>query len=742
MRRYLTAVLLGLAATPVSAQPAPPTTPAAPPTTPAAPPTTPAAPPTTPAAPPTMPDSPGPSDAELLDSAQGSEVISVESKSLGQVLRESARAVTVVDTKVAKKRASDLGEVLSRTHGVQVRRDGGLGSFARFSLNGLYDDQVRFFLDGVPLELAGWGVGIANVPVDLLERVDIHRGVVPIALGADALGGAIDLITDPSWVSRATASLEIGSFGTNRGSVTGRARDADTGLALSLSAFADRALNNYPIRVEVPDEQGRLQEASVRRFHDGYLAAGGNAELGIVDRGPVRRALVRLFASQYNKDLQHNLVMTVPYGKAGYGEAARGATGDITLEHGPWHLRVLGGGTHRRIDYHDIATKVYDWFGNEVRDRQTIGEVDSLPTYQVVTENSVFARIVGDRALGDHHRLRVAVAPTGTFRGGEDLILTVRGPIDAKRNLTKLVSGVEHEWRTDDSAIQNVAFVKHYAMWTDADDVQTGNVFVPIKQRIQRFGAGDGVRWRALSWLSFKASYEYATRLPSVDELFGDGKLIDANLHLEPEVSHNGNLEVAIEHEGRYGAISAQADVFVREADRLILMIGDDRRFINQNVWKARIRGIEGGGKWSLPGERGWVEGSITLQDLRNASSEGLFGAYEGDRIPNRPWLLGSLGATARARDLVRRDDELLVFANSRYVHEFFRGWESLGRRDSKQVIPSQLVHSAGVTYLLHGDGAYSGTIEVQNLTDTSAYDSYGVVRPGRGLYLKLGVEF
>jgi outer membrane receptor protein involved in Fe transport len=678
-------------------------------------------------------------DRALLDA---SEVISIDHKSDGEVLRESARAVTVVDTRVARERAADLGEVLSRTPGIQVRRAGGLGSVARFSLNGLYDDQVRFFLDGVPLQLAGWGIGIANVPVELIQRVDVYRGVVPIALGADALGGAIDLVTDPSWVSRASASMEIGSFGTDRGSLMVRSRDDATGLVAGLTAFLDRALNDYPINVEVPDERGRPQPVRVRRFHDGYLAAGTSAELGVVDRGPVRRAIARFYTTQYNKDLQHNLVMTVPYGEAGYGEAARGATLDTVVEHAGWQLRALIGLARRRIEFHDTATQVYDWFGNAIRDRETAGETAATPTHQVVTETSWFGRLVGERALGEHQRLRLAIAPTVTRRTGENLLAMAtafRDPIDAKRNLAQLVTGLEHE--LDAAEIQNVAFVKHYAMWTDAEDVVTGNVFVPIKQDVQRFGVGDGVRWRARDWLSFKASYEWATRLPSVDELFGDGKLIDPNLQLAPETSHNVNLEAVVRYEGALGALTAQTDLFGRAADHLILPIGTDRRFSNQNVWDARILGVEGSGRWTAPREWAWVEGSVTFQDLRNVSSEGTFGAYKGDRIPNRPWLLGSLGATVRTTNLLRSGDELSGFASSRYVHQVFRGWESLGRRDSKQIVPSQLVHGAGITYALRGLRSYTATLEVQNLTDTVTYDSFGAVKPGRAGFLKLGVE-
>lgn len=680
-------------------------------------------------------------DRALLSAA---EVVTVESKSDGQRLRESARAVTVIETRRDRERTADLGEVLSRAQGIHVRRSGGLGSAIRLSLNGLYDEQIRLFLDGVPLAFAGWGSGLADVPIELVQRIDVHRGVVPIALGADALGGAIDLVTDPSWVDRAAASVQVGSFGTTRATAFARARDPDTGLALGLSLFATRAANDYPVDVKISDDTGQLRSARVRRFHDGYMAAGGSAELGVVERGALRRALLRLYTTRDHKELQHNLAMTVPYGEASYGESAAGATADVVVETGAWQARLLAGAAHRRIGFRDTAMWVYDWFGNRVRPRSQPGEVGTSPTDRLVTEDALFARITAERALGDHQRLRATIAPTGALRGGRDFLDPNPGgrdPLSARRDLFELVTGVEHESRTAGARIENFAFVKHYAMWTSAEDVQPGFVFVPATQRTQRIGLGDGLRWRVGDGLALKASYEWATRLPSVDELFGNGVLIDPDLDLVPETSHNANLSARIDRGGRLGAWSSDVDVFLRDTDHLIVLLPADQRFSYQNVQQVRVIGVEGSAGWVAPGGWASIDASATVEDMRNVSSEGRFAAYHGDRVPNRPWLFGSLGATLRTRDLLRSGDELSVFASSRYVHDFLRGWASLGREESKQVISSQLVHGAGVTYALRGAQALTTTVEIQNLTDARAFDSYGASRPGRGVFVKLGGE-
>src|SRR5690606_29203428 len=115
--------------------------------------------------------------------------IVVLGQSMADRRRQSAEAVHVLETTHNQREAADLGEVTARSQGVSVRRSGGLGSETRLSLNGLTDDQIRFFVDGVPLALAGIPFGLSNLPVNSIQLVEVYRGVVPVRFGADALGG-------------------------------------------------------------------------------------------------------------------------------------------------------------------------------------------------------------------------------------------------------------------------------------------------------------------------------------------------------------------------------------------------------------------------------------------------------------------------------------------------------------------------------------------------------------------------
>ena len=663
--------------------------------------------------------------------------------------RQSAEAVTVVETEHTRRQSADMGEVLARTQGVGVRRMGGLGSATRFSLNGLTDAQVRFFLDGVPLELAGYPFGIANVPVSLVQRIEIYSGVVPVRFGADALGGAVNLVTDHDVRgTRVVGSYEAGSFDTHRVTLGARHLHEPTGFFTRVSGFFDYAKNDYPIDVEVPDERGRLSPARVYRFHDGYRAAGGNVELGFVERRWAKRLLLRLFATDYDKDYQHNFVMTVPYGGVTYGETATGAT--LRYEHDLGRgvsVDALGGYAYTQGAFLDVATCVYDWFGRCVRERRQPGETDSRPRDQLYWDRSGFGRLNLAWRRHPQHSLRLAIAPTYLARTGDERRQsdpTARDPLTAERNLLTLVNGLEHQLDLFGGRLENIGFVKQYLQLLASEEPRPGGIFRRRDRNTHRFGVGDALRVRFTPWLYGKASYEWATRLPRPDEVFGDNAFIVANLELRPETSHNLNLGPTLDLRGtRSGSWRATVNGFLRDADQLIVLLGNDRVQSFQNVYSARSIGVEGAVGWTSPREHVVLDANATYQDFRNTSKEGTFGDFAGDRIPNRPYLFGNATARLRSRGLVAPRDEISLTWNTRYVHEYFRGWESVGLVEFKQVIPAQTVHGVGVGYLVQSDRArVSTSLEIHNLTDESVFDFFGVQRPWRAFYVKTTAEF
>lgn len=664
-----------------------------------------------------------------------------------QRLQQSAEAVTVVDMRRAREQTADMGEVLARSQGVVVRRSGGLGSGERFSLNGLYDEQIPKFIDGIPLDIMSYTFGLSTIPVNFVDHVEIYRGVVPIRFGADALGGAVNIVTDQEYRSHAAASYQVGSFGTHRVTLGGRYRHDPTGLVVAAEGFVDVAKNDYRVDVEIPDERGRLFPARVPRFHDAYRAGGGSLEVGVVDKPWAKRLLVRGFYGGTAKELQHNIVMTVPYGDVHYTTINYGAVARYDVE--PTRnlqLDAVAAYSKRTIHFVDDSKWVYNWRGEKVRERRVAGEIDSKPTDQLNWERNGYGRLGARWQIAPGHRLSFSSSTWYATRTGDERLQadpTARDPLNADRKRLSIVSGLEYQLNLLDDRLENVLFAKDYVYSAKSEEAISGGGLKKRDVSRHREGVGDALRFRFLPFLYAKASYEFATRLPGPDELFGDGVLIRPNLDIEPEISHNANLGPRLElKRTRFGDFVAEINAFWRDSDQLIVLLGNDRYYTYQNVYRARSRGLENLVDWTSPARYVNVYGGLTYTDQRNASSEGTFGGFNGDRIPNRPYLTASWGSRLRFAGFPDNDDTIEPYYNGRYVHAFYRGWESQGRKEFKQVVDAQVLHSGGVSWVLVGDfGRATTTFEVDNLTNAQAFDNFGVERPGRAFYLKLSGE-
>ena len=682
--------------------------------------------------------------------ADDDDEVSIRGNSRATGVQRSAAAVSVVDLTEAKQESSDLADVVARKTAVTVQRAGGLGSRAAFSLGGLGGERLRFFLDGVPLELMGYVGGIQNVPVNLVDRVEVYQGVVPIRLGADALGGAVALVSDENLRrSRLSASYEMGSFGVHRLTTSARGYPEPTGLVVQSSVFHDTAKNDYDVDASAFDAQGRTRAITVPRFHDGYRAGGVHLGVGVVDKPWADRLLVSAFVAKFDNELQNGATMGRPFGEVTFDRRTSGANVKYAIERDGTRFDVTAGHARLESSFQDISNCLYDWYGRcTARTPSSIrGEITGQASQIELWTDTGFLRAELTQRLAEHHKLRFAAAPTYAVRNGKNLL---RGPgFDAlaqPRRLFTGVAGIELESRFLDDRLENIAFLKGYGLVTRSEALLATGAWQDQSRDIFRGGGGDSLRYAFAKDLYAKASYEYALRQPSIDELFGDGQLTLDNLALRPETSHNANLGAYVEdRKTRIGSLRGSVLGFARWTDDMIATLSEGGDFFrNVNVWQARALGVEAAVGWTVP-DSDWLslDGRVVYQDLRNEASEGPFEDQKGDRIPSIPYLTSSAMARVRHHGLVVRRDTVELGWNLRYVHSFYRGWESLATAASRLTIPTQVSQNALVTYAIKGERLALGmTLEAQNITNEKLFDFFGVQRPGRAFFTKWNLDW
>jgi vitamin B12 transporter len=187
-------------------------------------------------------------------------------------------SVTVLD-KAAIDHSQDVGvtELLLRTPGVSVSRNGGYGTATSLRIRGAETDQTVVVIDGVKLNdpsSAGGGYNFANLLVGDASRIEILRGPQSILWGSQAIGGVVNIVTAlPQKALEGSFDVETGSrqtvsaraaIGGRAGPVTWRVGGQSfttDGISAIAPAFGGREADGYTNRtvsgrVEVAIAQG------------------------------------------------------------------------------------------------------------------------------------------------------------------------------------------------------------------------------------------------------------------------------------------------------------------------------------------------------------------------------------------------------------------------------------------------------------------------------------------------------
>lgn len=680
--------------------------------------------------------------------------VTVLGKSLTFRVREQAYAVSAISTEDLYNSTSDVQQVLNRVPGVRILEEGGLGSDTNFTLNGFSGDQVKFFMDGIPMDHLGSSLGLSDIPVNSIDRIEVYKGVVPVWLGTDALGGAVNIITNQE-ARFLDASYSIGSFNTHRASVNGAYTKPATGFTFRGNINYNYSDNNYRVWVPIREGNNIIDNREVERFHDAYESASAKVEVGVVDKKYADQLLFGVLAGTSETEVQNGATMNSVYG----GIMRNSQSVVPTFKYGKEDLLTEGLDLSFYTAYNATKSEIidtlsgvkYNWLGEPTyTEGSTDGELRR--TFTTLTDNDFSTRINTGYEINEKHSIAVNYSFSNFSREIFDAENPERVENQFPKSLFKQVAGLAYKFDPNDRW-SSTLFGKYYHI--TAEGSKQYDFGLPT-QRTDEFTASQNSRGYGLATayfllpqLQLKTSYEHTYRMPTADEMFGDGLFISPNPELGPEQSDNFNLGAS------YGVVlkdehflSVGSSFIYRKAEDLIYQVvtvaSPQTRF--DNLSETRTLGVEGnfGYEW---GDFFHLGGNITFQDITDQADFVYNESYtntgyqknfqKGFRLPNTPYLFGNANAGFSFKDIFSDEERLNVLYRYNYVEEYFLSWAELGSTDSKKVIPAQNSHDLELSYSFK-DGKYNASLEVRNFTDQRLYDKYFLQKPGRAVFLKL----
>lgn len=182
---------------------------------------------------------------------------------------QSIGEVTVIDrTELERSSGRTLAEVLAREAGLQITANGGLGKTSAIFLRGLEPRHVLLLVDGVRYGSATSGQpSLDNLPIGLIERIEIVRSPLSGLYGSDAAGGVIQVFTRRAQAgsSLLNGSVTVGSHGYRQAQAGTSVVQGDFSAALQLMHTRDAGFSatneQAPYGNFNPDTDGFQQNA-------------------------------------------------------------------------------------------------------------------------------------------------------------------------------------------------------------------------------------------------------------------------------------------------------------------------------------------------------------------------------------------------------------------------------------------------------------------------------------------------
>lgn len=697
----------------------------------------------------------------LEENIQELDDIVVLGKTGARELSEQPITINSLDTKLVIDQAMGAEQLLKVSTGVVVRQSGGLGSPININLNGLSGPAVRIYFDGIPIDVFGGGLQVNTIPVDALERIDVYKGVMPISIGTDALGGGINLVPANRDRDYLQASYTFGSFNTHRAAFNGRKKLSDQ-LSLSTLSYFNYSDNNYEMRNISSATEITLADGSIvagpeevidaERFHDRHVSGYFEAGIKLQDLFWADRLEFTSSFAHRDDEIQHGaFIFNNAVGEAGLRTNTFAQRLDYRkkLFNDKLDARYYGVLSIARSEARDSTRFIYNWRGERLSTSNSNGsELFSIPILREGRDLGTAHRLIMNYKINERLGLTLSEFFRYTRVKGEDPAnpgINLGGefidPNTVPSSLARNIIGAELTSKFLKEKLTAVAFYKNYNYTAESIDIlQRSATVLPIREVQENdHGYGLAAKYQLHPSLFIRSSFERAVRIPTELEIFGDFGATLPNYELRPEKSNNYNLGLQYsDFLSSNRELFIRIDAFIRDQEDLIRPTAfgpQNIRFINER--EVEGMGVELASRFS-PVKNLHLSGNFTYQSSEIGSDNSASGGSIGVQEPNKPRLFSNFGARYAVEGVLRKSNTLEVTWDYFFINRFsINEVQDLDRANPDFIIPAQNVHNAGLIYRLEEEGL-NFSLNIQNVFDQEIFDNFRIPRPGINYQVKI----
>ncbi|AVM55674.1 TonB-dependent receptor [Capnocytophaga sp. oral taxon 864] len=682
------------------------------------------------------------SDVSLKEQAEEISGVTVSGKSIAHQKKEQSMPVTVIDMSNLRGTVSSVQDILLKTVGITLRSSGGVGSSSRISVRGLEGKRIGFFIDELPLGEQTDYIDINDIPIDMIDRIEIYKGVVPARFGGSSLGGAINIVIREYPDKYADLSYGYESYNTHKAQGVFKRNLKQRGLVFGIGGGYTSSDNNYTF--DSPFQEG----LRITRNHDKYrkLIIGGSfkAKKWWFDEVELEPVFVKTYKEiqGIEYDIREAHSQSLMTGLSNKLEKDNFLTEGLNLD-------MFNGLVLTKMNFIDKATRRYEWDGSSYPTPSRYGGEAgyNYPSDSDDKKLTFINKTNLEYILTERHSLNInSVFSMANGTPKDDLkTLSLGKQVNFDSQMRSWISGLTYDFRTLNDVFLNSLTVRHY-MYTM--HTQMAPLFVPGKYDVDvsksDFGVNNAMRYRFLPSLMGKLSAGYEVRIPSETELLGDGIAVIPSPDLLPERNLSANLGLLFDLTGKHPT-NAQIEMnfFYMYLQDMIRYTAGLIGAQYQNFGEMRTLGVEFEAKADvLPSL--YLYGNTTYQDLRDTR------AYEPEstvpnptknkRMPNIPYLMANAGLEFHRENLFGGTGQnTRLFADIAFVEEYYYDFEMTQLQ--KRRIPRSTTIDIGFEHsFLNNKVFLSG--KVRNITNEKTLSEFN--RPLMGINggVKLRVIF